>query len=694
MYGMHPPPHPGVYAPEDVPIPGVSFHDQMRVIRPPPERRLGPMDAGWDGVIPPPPPITPVKTAPAVKAKPKADPKAIMAKLVAETSATDIAAAIDALKVLKVGGPPPAAAVPPATAVPAGTIAVSLSDSDGEAGKGEGGGGGEGKTAQTKKRARRALRAAKEKAFIDAKVPKGPGIFTAMVEGVAADIDMIGGILAAATSTGGPAATSTGGASSSGPAATSTGGRSSSGPAATSTGGASSSGGPAEGSGGAGGSGGGGSTDGDPTGDGGGATSTRTRAERGRAASNPGGSAGGGGGGGSGGGSNGGGEEESKGKKYTYFCRECQDSIPLRSKLLLDDGGLYGCSAEWQDAIWDVCEPCSGMSPEQFKKQRKKAWADRAVALGGRLNRYRSLTFNNLGAQIQAGLPGAKYSLIRELSFLRLKCCCLSLAVSLNKENKPTLDARDMVQSRYEARLEAAVADPDNRCTMDGQVFKAQELQNLTVITEGFSVSFVCRRTECLWFGMNHEWPKDRYSDHWACPICSYKYVPWEKKASRQNFQFVLAMPDAINGGRLYLPALWADKQDETWLREQMEVHALNLQNSDELEAYTLGQATKSLMDYVHTVSNPTDFKYEPWVKPKGIEDKYDLSLYEARGTSFGMKLTMERDGANMATPFCEWPHLAALMGRLVLPKPGRGVMPCSGQLSTCRSSARVPPPS
>jgi hypothetical protein len=48
------------------------------------------------------------------------------------------------------------------------------------------------------------------------------------------------------------------------------------------------------------------------------------------------------------------------------------------------------------------------------------------------------------------------------------------------------------------------------------------------------------------------------------------------------------------------------------------------------------------------------------------MQDKYDCSLYESRGTTFGMRLNYERDGENMKTPFCEWPHLAALMGRLV----------------------------
>jgi hypothetical protein len=53
-------------------------------------------------------------------------------------------------------------------------------------------------------------------------------------------------------------------------------------------------------------------------------------------------------------------------------------------------------------------------------------------------------------------------------------------------------------------------------------------------------------------------------------------------------------------------------------------------------------------------------------VRPAWIEPKYDLSLYEARGTTFGDKLDLVRDAQNIANPFCQWSHLAALMGRLV----------------------------
>jgi hypothetical protein len=143
-------------------------------------------------------------------------------------------------------------------------------------------------------------------------------------------------------------------------------------------------------------------------------------------------------------------------------------------------------------------------------------------------------------------------------------------------------------------------------------------------------------------------------------------YKPWQKLADCENFQFVLTIPNPLTGGFMYLPALWADGQDEKWLRMSMEAHVLNIQTAGELEQYTLGQATNDLMSYISAQAPPVAFKHVPWVRPAWIEPKYDLSLYEARGTTYGDKLDLVRDAQNIATPFCQWAHLAALMGRLV----------------------------
>jgi hypothetical protein len=370
--------------------------------------------------------------------------------------------------------------------------------------------------------------------------------------------------------------------------------------------------------------------------------------------------------GGSGGPGGGGGDEAGKDKTYSLFCKKCQEPIALRSGMLLDQGGVYGCSAEWAGVIWGLCFECSELSPAVFKKRSKTEWTARAKALGGRVQRFRSLTFETCCDLIKAELPGASHSLLRELSFLRLQCCCLALATALDNENPLSLEARQMGMDRYREGIEAAAADPTNGCRIEGQVWAKSELQNLTTLADGFSISFCCRREDCMFFGLNSEWPKDRFSEHWSCPCCGYLYVPFKKIGGCMDFQFVLAMPDYINGGQMFLPALWMDGQDEKWLLQQMEIHVLNITTRGELESYTLGQAAKDLTQYISEQAPPHYFKHEPWVRPAQMQPKFDCSLYEARGTTFGCKLDKVRDAQNIATPFCQWPHLAALMGRLV----------------------------
>ena len=72
--------------------------------------------------------------------------------------------------------------------------------------------------------------------------------------------------------------------------------------------------------------------------------------------------------------------------------------------------------------------------------------------------------------------------------------------------------------------------------------------QYLTVVAEGFTNSFCCRRSDCMFFGMNDEWPKDRGSYHFACPVCGFLYSPFKTMASCEPFQFVLSMPNIETG--------------------------------------------------------------------------------------------------------------------------------------------------
>jgi hypothetical protein len=52
--------------------------------------------------------------------------------------------------------------------------------------------------------------------------------------------------------------------------------------------------------------------------------------------------------------------------KHSLWCSKCSNDIIKRQDLLLAEGGTYGLDAEWQEAIWGLCLPCSGMIVKDF----------------------------------------------------------------------------------------------------------------------------------------------------------------------------------------------------------------------------------------------------------------------------------------------------------------------------------------
>ena len=112
----------------------------------------------------------------------------------------------------------------------------------------------------------------------------------------------------------------------------------------------------------------------------------------------------------------------------------------------------------------------------------------------------------------------------------------MALAASFDRENDFPKEARRMQQEEYKADIIAAAEDPTSACVVKGKIFAANELQYLTEVAEGITVSFVCRKLDCLWYGLNSEWPKRLTSEHWCCPICGIKYAPSMYKPSMGNF--------------------------------------------------------------------------------------------------------------------------------------------------------------
>jgi hypothetical protein len=308
------------------------------------------------------------------------------------------------------------------------------------------------------------------------------------------------------------------------------------------------------------------------------------------------------------------------------------------------------------------------LAAKVFKKKAKKLWADRANSLRERVKTVRCADFDTVGQLIAKQLPGAKNTLVRHLANSRLKCATIAFAVAVASESRELLEIRDRLTAQHLKDCQDAADDPRNACTVEGQFLSSTEAQYLTSVAEGITVSFCCRFQSCLWFGLNNEWPKKAGSEHFRCPCCGLLYQPTATGRDRANFSFVLSMPDLVSGEMVHVPASWPDAEDHRWLVRSIEAYAISPSTQAELDAYDLKTATVELHDLLEKVKVPSHFKHEAW-DPNGcwsMPADFDLSLYRARGTTFGCKLDRVRDATAIGQPFTQWPLFIAMVGRVV----------------------------
>ena len=147
-------------------------------------------------------------------------------------------------------------------------------------------------------------------------------------------------------------------------------------------------------------------------------------------------------------------------------------------------------------------------------KLAKKRWSQRANALREWVQSVHCADFDTVSASIKLSLPGASWQVVRALACSRIRIATISFAASIAKEGPVLLERRDMMAVQHMADIERAAADPRHVCVVEGRFLAAQELQYLTEVAEGITISFCCRFRNCLWFGMNSEWPKHKASEH------------------------------------------------------------------------------------------------------------------------------------------------------------------------------------
>jgi hypothetical protein len=318
-------------------------------------------------------------------------------------------------------------------------------------------------------------------------------------------------------------------------------------------------------------------------------------------------------------------------------CSECSKECPKRSEFLLNPGGASGCDASWQGKMWGLCQVCSKLPAQRFKRQARRRWSLRAKALQERVQHVRCAELDTAGI-IAKHLPGTVGH-----PAISHNMRCEAWAAAVRAEGLVLLKCRDRAAKQYFADVE----------------------KNVTNIT----IRFCCRSRNCLWFGLNHEWPHS--NARFRCPCCAQLYSAIGCGKDRALVDCVLSMLDPVTSQQVHVPACWPDADHlYHWLPGAIEFYLDRLHTQAELQAYDLRAAEIELHRFLERVKSKTlaHFEEVPW-DPNvcwKMPSDFDLSLYKRRGTTFGCKLDRVRDAETIEHPFTDWPLLIAMVGRVV----------------------------
>ena len=218
----------------------------------------------------------------------------------------------------------------------------------------------------------------------------------------------------------------------------------------------------------------------------------------------------------------------------------------------------------------------------------------------------------------------------------------------------------------YLEELDSVAFDPQSKTTSTGWTLKSEEAGYLTNITKTVTLSFMCRHTDCLFFGMNDQWIKCAQSEHFRCPQCGHMYKPWMTKSDLYPAQKVLTVTNPLTGQTSCFPCTWADTREDNWLNMMAEVEARKIETGADLNAF-LKKSAVSLSDFLARVAVPMCFKKLEW-NPE-IEDmldsgKFPRTQWEHLKESgvHGMKLTF-----NPEQPvFDSWAELIGLLAKVM----------------------------
>ena len=345
--------------------------------------------------------------------------------------------------------------------------------------------------------------------------------------------------------------------------------------------------------------------------------------------------------------------------KLNLSCMKCQAVVKQRTDLLLIPEG-----EDWCGKLWGHCLECSGLDAAAFRREVKKVWHKRAKVLFGKADALRTLKWKTLAGYLQKTYPGSTKKEQRSIAELRIKAVGLAAALSAYEENELVQEAYGHVDVEYEATI-------DKVCTNIGlpsAQIKHAETDYLTAVTKAIQVSYMCRKRDCGFYGMNDQWVQHDTKYWFRCPHCATQYMPWKADKKFYPFQKVVSVSHPLTGERWVIPALWPDSAEDNYLQQLMLVTASNIQAQGDLDAFMEGKV-QDLNVLLGNVGVPGIFKrfeMTMWVKDvlrtcAGYPASQYAKLEEA---GYHGNILDPKVGAQ--EPFKEWHEFACIFGSLM----------------------------
>jgi hypothetical protein len=288
-----------------------------------------------------------------------------------------------------------------------------------------------------------------------------------------------------------------------------------------------------------------------------------------------------------------------QGSKLDLVCSGCQKKVFRRTEFL-----LLPEKEDWCGKLWGHCLECSGMTAAVFKRNQRNRWHKRAVELHGKQDCLRVLQWKKLDGYLKEKMPETSNKQRRALISLRLKAMSMAMCLQFFEGSEAKQTAYVAVHQEYMEKI-------DEVCKENGKPssqIQIAEADYLTSVAKGIQISYLCRKKDCRFYGMNDQWIQHESKYHFRCPMCGMQYYPWKQAEKWYAFQRVVTISHPRTGEQWIVPALWPASAEDDYLQKLMVVTASNIESQEDLDNFLAGKV-QSLETMLANIGVPAAFK-------------------------------------------------------------------------------------